>query len=307
MNKMKIAAAVLTGGLGITPVYYDHFRIESGLTLEVVEDISIISEENAIEGVLVTYHEEPIDSLRKVTYRYYNSGGADILAEDFDIPLTLPLENAKLLSADIESIYPSYIKSEINIEHETESNNIVLRTGDLKPGENIVFSIFLDDALSPSGNAFARVKNIRELSIKEYMAVESKDVKNGSFLDENTWLIFLLWPMLLFSVLCVRWATKVEVGRRGLVNMGTDYFDYDLIELTDFIDREMRSVWDEDELAEVSSLLCVAEEDGNEGCRKNLVNGIRSTIEDDSSMYGGIIFLCVIIAVSFPLGLYYFN
>jgi hypothetical protein len=99
----------------------------------------------------------------------------------------------------------------------------------------------------------------------------------------------------------------VEVGRRGLVNMGTDYFDYDLIELTDFIDREMRSVWDEDELAEVSSLLCVAEEDGNEGCRKNLVNGIRSTIEDDSSMYGGIIFLCVIIAVSFPLGLYYFN
>lgn len=306
MNKMKIAAAVLTGGLGITPVYYDHFRIESGLTLEVVEDISIISEENAIEGVLITYHEEPIDSLRKVTYRYYNSGGADILAEDFDIPLTLPLENAKLLSADIESIYPSYIKSEINIEHETESNNIVLRTGDLKPGENIVFSIFLDDALSPSGNAFVRVKNIHELSIKGYMAVESKDVKEGTFLDENTWMVFLLWPLFLFVMLIGWMLMKEEAGRRELVNMGTDYYDYDLIELTDFIDREMRSVWNDDELADVSSLLCVAEEHGNEGCRENLVAGIQSMLNSSDAMSGAVVCLIVAIAAGLPLCLYYF-
>ena len=305
MNKMKIAAAVLTGGLGITPVYYDHFRIESGLTLEVVEDISIISEENAIEGVLVTYHEEPIDSLRKVTYRYYNSGGADILAEDFDIPLTLPLGNAKLLSADIESIYPSYIKSEINIEHETESNNIVLRTGDLKPGENIVFSIFLDDALSPSGNAFVRVKNISELSIKEYAAIESKDVKEGTFLDNNTWMVFLLWPVVSFGILCLIISFRKEVKVIKLRKKDID--DYNVSELSQFLEDEMTCIWDSEELGALRALISMAiDEVEQEGTREDIVSLINSLRSNTDNILGGFFFVVVVIATGLPLGFYYF-
>jgi len=290
--------------VGMAPIYWDYFKDNKRLTLELISYVNLISKDEKIDGLKVFFHKKEIQQLRQITYRFSNTGRSEILKEEISIPLTVNLHDTNLVTYRIDDVEPDYIKSSINITYDAKSNNIIVSFEDLKSSEMVLFSIFIDGEIHNPLDAHIRVKGIADLETINHVQKieEEKEKRREVFTKRHTWVLFLLWPVFVFSFLVMLFLIQAINGHQRMNNMIANGFNVNSLtytELPTFLAKHMS--WMGSDRKEL--IKAIMSENGNdeETKRAKIITEIESEIADNNYLYGGFFFLLIMVIIGYLL------
>lgn len=245
-NKSTIIITILISLAAIiVPLYYDDIKSYKELTLELMSDVTLISESNKIDGLKVTFNDVEIEELRQLTYRFSNTGNTEIVSKTIQIPLTLNFNKSNLVTYRIDNVNPSYIIDDININHNVSKNQIIINfKNNIKPNESITFSVFLDGELTNPLNSYIRVEEIDKLNKINYVKKleEERENKNHWFLDALKVVLLLLFIITLALIITFIMDIKaIKQLKNYLDSNDININSLQLSEIPDFINKHM--IW----------------------------------------------------------------
>lgn len=155
---------VLLAIIGIViPIILDHYNSTKNLTLAIISKSTIISPDINIEGLEIKYKGESLQELSKIELTLENTGSKPIVSQDIFSPVELtPPDNARILDAFIESIYPKNLGAKIT----KNDGKIQIIFTLMNPGDRINISLLYSEE-TPALTAETRIAGINELKINE--------------------------------------------------------------------------------------------------------------------------------------------
>jgi hypothetical protein len=243
-NKSTIIITILISLAAIiAPLYYDDIKSYKELTLELMSDVTLISQSNKIDGLKVTFNDVSIEELSQLTYRFSNTGNTEIASKTIQIPLTLNLNKSNLVTYRTENANPSYIIDDININHNVSKNQIIIKfKNNIKPNESITFSVFLDGELTNPLNSYIRVEGIDKLNKINHVKQieEERENKNHWLLDVLKVVLLLLFIMTLALIIMFIMDIKaIKQLKNYLDSNDININSLKLSEIPDFMNKHM--------------------------------------------------------------------
>lgn len=183
---------VLVAILGIVaPITWDYYKTKSEVELRVIEQSLIISKPKKLDGLVITYHDKPLEELSKTVFVVTNTGGTPILKKDVAIPISIKFpKDSNILDVKLEGMQPKDLGALLHYDQNSQS--ITLDFPLLNPGDRVDFSVLAGThniEFLPGG----RIAGVQSLKIVKE-ALQEKVNKSPS------WIVY---TVAFFSILLI--------------------------------------------------------------------------------------------------------
>lgn len=281
------------------PLYVDYLKSRRQLEIQFLSQVEMVSPQNKIAGMKVFFKDRQVNGLSRLTYRLVNSGRSEILTEDVKIFPTLTFGRAKVIATSIDRLKPRFLADEVSLGVDEPTSSVVLRFGELKPEESILFSVFVDGEVAHPLSAHARIRGVQELvRVDLFERVREQEGGQG-FVERNRWLIWLVWPLTLFNTVVLLYGGHTLRSKRRMRNrlkQGLKLENLSPPELNAFMREHLGYMTDDKKL----KLHRDAQERPSEA-----VNAIYLEIFDRSDAIALVLFLSMLAATLWYLAAYY--
>ena len=137
-----IGASIAIIAIVVSVILYFKQLNRKRLSYEILSDTSLLTtDEETKNEIRLTYKNEPIEKVRLIVLRIFNSGNVPVESEDYEEPISIRLGDARVLSAEVIKKSPKNLKSTLIIE----KGVVTLYPTLLNPADSLKIKILVSD------------------------------------------------------------------------------------------------------------------------------------------------------------------
>ena len=181
MKKNSLGLATIIGilatGLGIVvPIIWDYYKTKTALELRQTSNSIVVSSEKEIDKLQFIYANNPVPGLSRIGFELVNTGRTPILNSDVIAPISIKLNDAKILDVVTSKTSPENLTLTHEISEDKTSFSIVFPL--LNPGDSAHFTVLAaTDQAKPT--ASARIAGLNNLTFTVYPEVIPNHKEKG--------------------------------------------------------------------------------------------------------------------------------